>query len=81
MKRRLSACLLGKKSGLRRFNEEQSLNVNGTNIYLFDKVKDLRVIVDKYLNLNDQINEAVRLARYNLRNIAFIRKYLDENSV
>ena len=81
MKRRLNVCLLGKKSGLRRFNEVQSLNVNGTNIDLSDKVKDLEVIVDKYLNLNDQINEAVRVARYNLRNIAFIRKYFDENSV
>ncbi len=46
-----------KKSGLRRFNEVQSLNVNGMNIYLSDKVKDLGVIIDKHLRLNDQINE------------------------
>lgn len=75
-------CLLvGKKCGLRRFNEVQCLHVNGTNIYLSDKVKNLGVLVDKYLSLNDQINEAVRVARYNLRNIAFIRKYLDEHSI
>ena len=44
-----------KKSGLKRFNEVQSLNVNGTNIYLSERVRDLGVIVDKHLSLNDQI--------------------------
>ena len=57
-------CLLvGKKSGIRRFNEVQSLNVNGVNIKLSDKIKDLGVIVDKYLSFNNQINEVVRVAR------------------
>ena len=28
-----------------------------------------------------KVNEVVRMSNYNLRNIAFIRKYLDENSV
>lgn len=32
------------------------------------------------LNLNDQINPTVKVASYNLRNIAFIRKYFDKNS-
>lgn len=59
MKRRLNVCLL-KKRGLRRLNEERSLNINGTSIYLSDRVKDLGIIVDKHLNLNDHINEAER---------------------
>ena len=33
--------------------------------------------MDKYFNFNDHIHEVTRIARYHLRNIASIRKYLN----
>ena len=60
---------------------ECSLNVNGQTISVTQKVRDLGVILDKHMTLKDQLNEVVRMSNYNLRNIAFIRKYLDGNSV
>ena len=37
--------------------------------------------MDKYLSFDNQINDVTRIARYYLRNIAFVSKYLDSNSV
>lgn len=47
----------------------------GQTFIFSDKVKNLGAIVDKFLSLNDKINE-VRVARYNLRNMAFIKRYI-----
>lgn len=61
---------------IRRMNGFQSLTVNSKTIDVANKAKDLRVIIDKHLTFNDQINEIVRLPSFNLWNIPFIRKYL-----
>ncbi|XP_076031803.1 uncharacterized protein LOC143019719 [Oratosquilla oratoria] len=55
------------------------LTVNDTVLEVKDVVKDLGVIVDCNLSFKCQINQMVRAAGYHLRNIAFVRKYLDEN--
>ena len=44
------------------------------------EVKDLGVKVDCNLSFRNQINQTVRIAAYHLRNIAFVRKYLDVNT-
>ncbi len=45
-------------------NGLQCLTVNDKTIDDPDKVKNLGVIVDKHLILNDQVNEIVRNARF-----------------
>ena len=43
-------------------------------------MKDLGVMLDSNLTFDTQINKVVRNAGYHLRNISFIRKYLDEST-
>lgn len=59
----------------------QSLSVNNTDITVGDQVKNLGVLLDTELLMKDQISHVVKVAGYHLRNISFIKKYLDENSI
>ena len=74
--------IIGKKCALKNLTVlPHSFNVLGTEIKVLEEVKDLGVTLDKHLSLNEQINKTVKVARFNLRNIAFIRRYLDEKSI
>ena len=43
-------------------------------------VRDLGVLLDCHLSFHNQINNVVKVAGYHLKNIAFVRKYLDERT-
>ena len=73
--------LLEKKGDVQRLGGLQSLDINGKPVTVSDKVTSLGVTIDKNMNLNDQINDVVRKARFHLWNIGFIRKYLDDKTV
>ena len=73
--------VIGKKGDVQRLGGLQSLDMNGKTVTVSDKVTSLGVIIDRNMNLNDQINDVVRKARFHLWNIGFIRKYLDEKTV
>ena len=74
-------CLfVGRKLDRERLNF-QSLNVNDTDIIVSDHVKNLGVVLDTELLMKDQISNVVKVAGYHLRNLSFIKKYLDENSM
>ena len=75
-------CLLvGKKRDLRQLGDILNLNIGNSTINLSKSVKDLGVILDCNLSFNDQINKVIRTAGYHLRNISYIRKYLDESTI
>ena len=73
--------IIGKKYDIRRLNGQQCFKIIGNNLNVSHQVKNLGVIMDKYLSFDDQINDVTRIARYRLRNIAFVSKYLDRNPV
>ena len=56
------------------------LNINNNTMVVSSEVKDLGVQVDCNLSFKSQINQTVKIAAYHLRNIAFVRKYLDEKT-
>ena len=72
--------LVGKKNNLRDLGIV-NMNINGNNVHVADRVRDLGVLLDCNLTLSDQINSVVRIAGYHLRNIAFVKKYVDESSI
>ena len=74
-------CNWEKKGDIKRLGGLQSLAINGKRVPLSRTVTSLGVIIDKNLNLNYQINDVVRKARFHLWNINFIRKYLDKKNV
>lgn len=71
--------IVGKRHDLNTLGELQFV-VNNNQIEFVDKVRDLGVLLDSTLSFSSQISSVLRTTSYHLRNIAFIRKYLDEDS-
>ncbi|XP_068242479.1 uncharacterized protein [Palaemon carinicauda] len=75
-----SECLLiGKRNDLRRL-ATTTLQMHGTTTVVKDVVRDLRVLTDCHLSFHDQITNEVRATGYHLKDITFIKKYLDEKT-
>ena len=72
--------LIGTQHNLRRLNNISSISINEEEIVLADKVRDLGVIIDSSLTLDEHINNVVKTANFHLKNIASIRKYLNEDA-
>ena len=73
--------LVGTKHNVQIYNDINNMQIGNNRIELKDSVKDLGFKIDKGLTLNEQINSVVKAACYSLKNIAFIKKYLDEASL
>ena len=71
--------LIGKNSDLKRL-KNTPLIINNNQIRIVEKVKDLGVYLDSNLSMDAQISNVVKITGYHLRNIAFIRKYIDVDS-
>ena len=75
-------CLIvGKKRDLERPGNLNNFRLYNTTVEVKNSVKDLGMILVCNLSLKDQINKVVRVAGYHLRNIGFVRKYLDSNTI
>ena len=59
--------------------EMEHITLNGHDLPLSESVRDLGVILDNRLNMNDHITSVCKSANYHLRNIAKIRRYLSES--
>ncbi len=73
-------CLIvGKNKDIRRINIP-TLCIDGNSLETCEKVKDLGMLLDCNLSMKEQIQQVVKTTRYHLRNIGFVRKYLDETT-
>ena len=74
-------CLIvGKKHDLRRL-DIANLRVLENEFEVTSPIKNLGIVFDCSLSFNEQINRVVKTAGYHLRNIAFLKKYLDDKTV
>ena len=73
--------IIGKKNDISNMRNIQNLSVNNTPMNVSKSVKNLGVLLDCSLTLKEQISKIVKISGYHLRNIAFVRKYLDECTV
>ena len=74
-------CLVvGRTYDVRRLDISSFL-INDMTITVKKSVKNLGVTVDCNLMFKDQVNNVVKNAGYHLRNIAFLKKYLDEKTL
>ncbi len=53
-----------------------SLHIGEETITVKKAIKDLGVIIDCSLSLEEQISQVVKTAGYHLSNISFVKKYL-----
>ena len=70
--------IIGRNRNLQRLGNITNLVVNNSTIDVSNTVKDLGVLIDCNLSMNEQINKITRETGYHLRNIAFLKKYLED---
>ena len=73
--------LFGTKKSLKKYEHFNQIKISTTTIEITKKVRDLGVYIDNELKMEDQIKNTVKICNYHIRNIAFIRKYLDRNAL
>ena len=75
-------CLIvGPKNRIRNFQQGNKIRINNCDITITDHARNLGVIFDKNLTMTKHINNIVKLINLNLRNVAFIKKYLDKKTI
>ena len=73
--------LVGTRRTLLNFSHFQTLYINNTEVEITKTVRNLGFIFDQQLTLRDQVQSVVKSGNYHLRNIAFIKRYLDEKTL
>ena len=74
-------CLIIGTKHITKYDGLKQVSINNEEIVLSRSVRDSGFIIDNNLTCNEQIQIVIRKANFSLRNIAFIMKYLDDNSV
>ena len=72
--------VIGRHFGVNRY-DVRYLQVNGQVMSVSTSVKDLGVLLDTNLSFKTQLQHTVRMANYHMKNLSFVRKYLDEDQM
>ena len=72
--------VIGSEHNLRSYCPDLTLNVDTTEIKPVSSVRNLGVFMDSDGSMASQVGGLCRTLNYQLRNIARIRKYLDQDS-
>ena len=73
--------LIGTRRTILNFNQFQKLVIGDSEVQMSKMVKNLGFILDQHLTLREQVQNIVKISNLHLRNISFIKKYLDENTL
>ena len=73
--------IIGTKHDTTKFDELKEVSINNQGIVLSRSVRDLGFVIDNNLTCNEQIQTVIKNSTFSLRNIAFIKKYLDVDSM
>ena len=70
--------LFGTEHALKNYEQFQHIMIGASNIKIVPVVRNLGVYIDSSLTMKNQISNTVKVCNHHLRNITFIRKYLNE---
>ena len=73
--------IIGTKHDTTKYDDLKEVSINNRGIILSGSVRDLGFVIDSNLTCNEQIQTVIKNANFSLRNIAFIKKYLDVDSM
>ena len=73
--------IIGTKHDITKYDELKEVSINNQGIVLSRSVRDFGFVTDNNLTCNEQIQTVIKNANFSLRNIAFIKKYLDDDSM
>ena len=72
--------LFGTEHALKKYEQLQYIKIGTSNIKIVPVVRNLGVFIDENITMKKQILNTVKVCNHHLRNIAFIRKYLNEDA-
>ena len=73
--------LFGTENALKNYEQFQHIMIGASNIKIVPVVRNLGVYIDSNLTMKNQISNTVKVCNHHLRNITFIRKYLNEDTL
>ena len=73
--------LYGSPNELKKHEHLKSIKVGSSTIQIKTEIRDLGVQIDNKLSMKNQVLQTVKICNLNIRNIAFIRKYLNEDAL
>ena len=73
--------LFGNENVLKNYEQLQHVKIGSSNIKIVTVVRNLGVSIDRNLTMKNQILNTVKVCHHHLRNIAFISKYLNEETL
>ena len=80
-KEKTECLIIGIKHDTTKYDELKEVSINNQGIVLSRSARDLGFVIDNNLTCNEQIQTVIKIANFSLRNIAFIKKYLDVDSM
>ncbi len=73
-------CLIVGKNKNIRITNIPTLCIAGISLATYEAVRDLGILLDCSLSMKEQIQRVVRTTGYHIRNIGFVRIYLEETT-
>ena len=73
--------LFGSVGVMKKYEHFQRITIGTSIINVATVVRDLGIFVDNKLSMKNHILQVVKTSNYHLRNIGFIRKYLNEDAL
>ena len=77
----MNVCYLELKALWKIMNSFNIIMIGTSNIKIVPVLRNLGVYIDSNLTMKNQISNTAKVCNHYLRNIAFIRKYLNEDTV
>ena len=72
--------LFGTENTLKNYKQFQHMMIGTSNIKTVRVLRNLGVLINSNLTMKNQKSNIVKACNHHLRNIAFIRKYLNEDT-
>lgn len=72
--------IIGRNYDISRW-DVRHLQVNGEVMNVSDGVRNLGVFIDKNLSFRTQIQQVVCTANYHMKNLSYVKKYIDESQM
>ena len=73
--------LFGTENTLKNYEQFQRIMIGTSNIRIVPVLRNLGVYIDSNLTMKNQISSTVKVCNHHRRNIVFIRKYLNEDTL
>ena len=73
--------LFGTANAIRKYEHFKTITIGSSTINIVTVVRNLGVFIDNNLSMKEHVLKTVKICNHHIRNIAFIKKYLNEDTL